>query len=73
MVYKDSDSRTPLSANPRSEDSRPLGILREAISNSSTIRLEDADELYSPARNGETEISFLGESGTKPSNQTNYC
>ena len=73
MDCKDSDSRTPWSANLRSEDSGPLGILRKAISNPGTIRLEDADELYSPERNGETEISFLGESGTKLSSQTNYC
>ena len=73
MDCKDSDSRTPWIANLRSEGTRPLGILCEATSNPSTIRPEDADDLYSPARNGETDISFLGDSGTKLSSQTNYC
>ena len=71
---KDDDGRTPWSANIRSRDhQRILSILREVGADSSTRGLQGVSELYTAAKDGETDVvKFMLESGTNPSIQTNY-
>jgi len=71
---KDDDGRTPWSANIRSQDHhRILSILREAGADPSTRGLQGVSELYTAAKDGETDIvKFMLENGTNPSLQTNY-
>lgn len=70
---KDDDGRTPWSANVRSLDSRVLDVLRNAGPDPSTKGLQGVSELYTAAKDGETDtVRFMLKSGTNPSIQTNY-
>lgn len=70
---KDDDGRTPWSANIRLKDPLILDILRHGGAAPSTKGMQGVSELYTAAKDGETDlVRFMLSSGTNPSVQTDY-
>lgn len=70
---KDDYGRTPWSANVRLQDGLILDVLRHAGADPSTKGMQGVSELYTAAKDGETDlVRFMLNSGTDPSIQTDY-
>ena len=70
---KDDCGRTPWSANVRLQDEFVLDVLRHAGADPSTKGMQGVSELYTAAKDGETDlVRFMLNSGTDPSIQTDY-